>query len=220
MNLSKRSAHDGMYLPTAYARQHSDSTLLAYLHSTIAFAPEWWNSMSLRDKVRVLRHLITERKIKANEPRVSQLLGQWPSSNLVGPDGRTYPPKSEKEGARRMLPSWYTTLKDMWVRSDGTPMDPFDMNESHVKNTMELLKESHCANLGGAGMALDTISRHFRNRPDIVEACHQMQELLDTVDVEQMYPIWAVLAEARSSIELRVELRRLAEEDGFRRYGY
>ena len=96
----------------------------------------------------------------------------------------------------RMLPSIYTRLRQAWLRSNGTWVRPSGMNSGHRQNTMNLLKESHGNIVERSTLALGKIAKHFSNQPDIVDKCRDLCLAMQTVDVDDMYPIFKLLAHA------------------------
>lgn len=127
--------------------------------------------------------------------------GHVPSSQVTmhGPlririnesDGMLYP---KPNGGQRILPSIYTKLRERWLRGNGAYQDPHTMNQGHVRNTLALLKESHINLIDRMTSLLGRMHAHLGNRPDIQRDIEALFHKLETVDVEELYPIFGLIA--------------------------
>lgn len=124
-----------------------------------------------------------------------QVIGPADAQRLVGEFraayGHLYAPPN---GGKRILPSMYTRLKKQWVRSNGQRVDPKDMNVGHLENTLKLLKESHGNAVAKATDLLGRFEYHFGEHEGLTEDLKKMCLKMQKIEVDQLYPIFKVLA--------------------------
>lgn len=93
-------------------------------------------------------------------------------------------------GGKRILPSVYTRLTDKWVTARGTWMEPREMNDGHLENTIKLLEESHRNLLERSNLVLQKVHSHVASaRASLVEA----NELIQASMVGDVYPVYIKL---------------------------
>lgn len=199
-------------LPTAWLNAgKKQETVIAHLNGHVNFAPEWWLEMRPEDRHEVILFLKGTgqvSKMVPTRPWSHSGLGQYvdardpPAVQQANEERKLHGPPN---GRQRRLPSVYTTLTDYWLRSNGTPIRPQDMDENHIHNCLALLKESHVNHLESAARVLELTTRHFRHRPYIVELAVRLHKEIETYDVDEMYPIWGPLCEELDRIELQTE---------------
>jgi hypothetical protein len=102
-------------------------------------------------------------------------------------------------GGNRILPPFYASLENMWVRSNGMPCDPAYMNDGHIENTLKLLQESHGNLIGRSTSILGKMHRHFGNLPEIRSALEQLCIAMQKVEVNEIYPVFEVLANEQAA---------------------
>lgn len=103
-------------------------------------------------------------------------------------------------GGHRILPSVYGRLlqlgrEPMWLRGNGEYQHVATMNPGHLRNTLNLLKESNGNAVAKATSLLGKMALHFQNQPAIVRKLEELCVEMQRVDVDEMYPIYTVLAE-------------------------
>lgn len=112
--------------------------------------------------------------------------GSAPKSNML------YPKPNE---GKRILPSMYTKLRINWLRGSGQYQKPDTMNSGHIKATLDLLKESHKNVVDRSTDLLGKMANHFSNQPEICARLAELCILMQRVDVDDMYPIFNVIAD-------------------------
>lgn len=204
----QRSEADGFPLPMAWHMSSRKSDVIAYLNGRDAKVPMFWLNMFAADKKRVIQHLV-----KVGSVSISALSfrdGGFVADKTCsyefrdngcypGVEGLTY---QKPNGGKRILPSVYGRLRDHWLRPTGQALKPDEMNDGHLENTLNLLKESH-GNVGARAQdLLGRMAYHYQNDLRIVtmlaDTCRMMQE----VEVDDMYPIFAPLAAEMESRQI------------------
>lgn len=98
-------------------------------------------------------------------------------------------PYVRPNGGKRILPSLYTRLRDLWLRHSGESVDPSDMDPQHVDHCINFLCESHANVVDRSTELLGRMANHFSNQPKIVDllaqACLEMQKVTE----REMYPV-------------------------------
>lgn len=129
-----------------------------------------------------------EMDFTATEKRIQE----WAEAN----GGHAYP---SPNGGNRILPSVYTTLTDIWVRSNGQQVRPQDMNMGHLENTIKLLTESYNNVQARSQLLLGKMDGHFRHEAKVTKALRATCLDMQKVTIEQMYPIIEVLRKELAS---------------------
>lgn len=169
--------------------------------------PTWFTKMSTVHRVAVFNHLkacglhkwkpVTLSNAAAhkmpflNDVQVHKITGRSFDFIVIDEASKlkslAYDPKNR---GKRMLPSMYTQLHDVWVRSSGLQVNVYDMNHGHLKATGNLLKESHGNVVARATDLLGRMAHHFRNQPEIVRQLESLCMQMQQVEVDEMYPIF------------------------------
>lgn len=110
--------------------------------------------------------------------------------------GMLYP---KPNGGKRILPSIYTRLRDTWLRANGVYQEPAKMNQGHLKNTVNLLNESHMNLVDRMCELFGKMHGHLSNRPDLQAKLVDLFHDFEALQVDEVYPIVEFLA---SHIEL------------------
>lgn len=105
--------------------------------------------------------------------------------------GMLYPP-ARTPG--RILPSLYTKLTNIWTRASGLKVAVKDMNQGHLKATVNLLNESHTNLIDKMADLLGKMHNHLGNRPDLQTQLESLHRQLEALTVDELYPIVKVMA--------------------------
>lgn len=105
--------------------------------------------------------------------------------------GMLYPP-ARTPG--RILPSLYTKLTNIWTRASGLKVAVKDMNQGHLKATVNLLNESHANLIDKMADLLGKMHNHLSNRPDLQTQLESLHRQLEALTVDEFYPIVKVMA--------------------------
>lgn len=162
--------------------------------------PEW-DRLSHNARIITVRHLVSIGRLRVlgararDSSQVSEKLNadvQRLRDGISVTNEQLYPPPN---GGKRILPSVYGSLTDQWMRSNGPLLDPEIMNSGHLENTLRLLKESHGNVLDKSADVLGRMHNHFCNQPEIQYRIVDLFNAIQAVEVDEMYPIFEVLAE-------------------------
>jgi len=156
--------------------------------------PSFWRYKSYADRCHVIEHL-----------RMTGQLSQWqlerlfsPAVQHMDPGGRHNEVKQlytvGEKGRKRILPPVYQRLDSVWLRANRQPIAPADMNTGHLKNTMELLKESHCNVVAAMHMALGKLHTAFMGDPPAQDCLLVLYDRVDMTSVSDLYPVFGALA--------------------------
>lgn len=209
------SRHSGTLLPVAWINTplHRKIQILSMIkNGHVTSADSHRVGLDRIDFNRVKAHLDAAGLLRVNEaPRTTladvahmlnnknEVYSALPFVSKATAEALRYAPEGpfyqKPNGGNRILPSFYTKLTDTWVRGSGQPVLPTSMNDGHLENTINLLKESHGNVLAKAEGVLGVIARHFANVPEVVEGCEELLRIVHTVDIEEQYPIFTALAE-------------------------
>jgi hypothetical protein len=182
--------------------------------------PEVWRELALNQRRRVINHVEAYRQRdkvyshvairpetvymgarQGGKSQVQEMIRQAYALGQNRPTGH-YTLYPAPNGGNRMLPSLYCELRLTWVRADKTVVKPEAMNTGHLQNSLKLLNESHGNVVARATDLLGKMARHFQNSPGIVHMLTELCEAMQSVDVDEMYPIFDTLVEA---LETRLE---------------
>jgi hypothetical protein len=211
---AKYSHSNGLMMPLEWRNAPLEERIAVLERMRAGKTPSaaFWHGMTSGDRYRVINHLKSAGAIPVAHAAFSSRT-PWPGAARVfdapvavdREKGWTpYPVKGRASTNGRILPWRYTRLHNTWVRSEGTPVVPIDMNDGHLHNTVELLHESHGNALMKAEAMLGALARYFP-REQVVELCAALWEEIATKEtIERVYPVIVALAK-------EVERRRAAE---------
>lgn len=188
------SLHDHKLLP----REATPDRLSQLQHALRnGSSPSWYLALSPKDRYRVWAHT-----------RISHIVDVPPTATMnYGGAGSTtvgYGVYQRPNGGKRILPSIYTKLEKQWLRSTGRYIYPQDMDSTHIKNCLNLLKESHGNIIARMCLSLGNMHNHLQCDVVIQDQMDWMAKRLELIEVDHMYPIFNVLArelEAREQAE-------------------
>jgi hypothetical protein len=112
-------------------------------------------------------------------------------------------------GGKRILPSIYTKLRDTWLRASGFYHEVAKMDQGHLRNSVDLLNESHVNLVDRMCLLLGKMHVHLGNRPDLQTKLVELHHEFEALEVNQLYPIVELLASHIEEPRVRVEF----EED-------
>lgn len=133
------------------------------------------------------------------ESRVHRTLANKPDVHVH----MLYP---KPNGGNRILPSGYTKLTTYWLRGNGVYQRPDCMNQGHLENTVNLLNESHVNLIDKMSGLLGRMHAHLHNRPDLQEDIEDLFYKLESVTVDELYPIVRLLADQIKPKEPEIEI--------------
>ena len=120
--------------------------------------------------------------------QLAKAVAEYPASH----GGKLY---ASPNGGKRILPSLYCRLKDLWLKASKLWLEPRNMNTGHLEATLKLLKESHGNLVAKSTSLLGKMARHYQHQPEIVAQLESLCLQMQKVEVDKMYPIFTVLSE-------------------------
>lgn len=168
--------------------------------------PAYWRRLGWIDRKENVEYMLSCGLIEPSYPRVKV---------FIRPPHTSAPLHEPPNGGQRRLPLQYNELTTQWLRANGHFEDPCNMDVDHLRNCLNLLKESHQNHMAGATAVLGKIEMYFGSRPSIAQAAANLCHEIMTVDVEEMYPIWTVLSNelaGRMRAAERDRVRELREQ--------
>ena len=105
--------------------------------------------------------------------------------------GMLYPTPN---GGQRILPPIYSKLKTWWLRSTGHRQEIETMNDGHLENSLRLMHESTGNLLGKCNSLLGKMHAHMDTQPEIQRRLVELNLLIGALDVDDVYPVYKVVA--------------------------
>jgi len=157
--------------------------------------PSFWRYKSYQDRCDVILHL--RRTGELTKWQFDRLF--MPAVQHMNPGGRYNEVQQNlykvgEKGRGRILPPVYQRLEYVWLRANRQTIAPSDMNTGHLKNSMELLKESHCNAVAAMHLALGKLHTAFMHQPQLQATIAALYDVASNMEVDEFYPVFNALA--------------------------
>ena len=178
--------------------------------------PLKWRNASYHDRMRIIHHLVAVGSVTENalrrllRPRTTLV---YKPETLDWHDVARVPVDMDAKrawlagewithlppnGGKRILASGYTQLKDYWVRANGTAIYPAQMDSNHLKNSINLLRESYMNLIARSTELMGKVHAQFDN-PVVRTAMENAHHEVLKMEIDDVYPIFNVLVKELQS---------------------